>query len=129
MIKVAINGFGRIGRLAFRKIHEMNDVDIVAINDLSDEVQLSYLLKYDSTQGAYHGHDISLKDGTLIVDNDKIKIFKEKDANNLPWKDLEVDIVIECTGFYTSKEKSMAHINAGAKKFLFLHLLEMTSKP
>lgn len=118
MIKVAINGFGRIGRLAFRKIHEMSDVDIVAINDLSDEVQLSYLLKYDSTQGAYHGHDISLKDGTLIVDNDKIKIFKEKDANNLPWKDLEVDIVIECTGFYTSKEKSMAHINAGAKKVL-----------
>lgn len=118
MIKVAINGFGRIGRLAFRKIHEMDDIDVVAINDLSDPVQLSYLLKYDSTQGSYHGHDIKVIDDTLIVDHDKIKIFSEKDASNLPWKDLDVDIVLECTGFYTSKEKSMAHIKAGAKKVL-----------
>lgn len=118
MIKVVINGFGRIGRLAFRQMHEMDDIDIVAINDLSNPEQLAYLLKYDSSQGTYRGHEIETGEDYIKVDDDKITIFAEKDASNLPWKDLDVDIVLECTGFYTSKEKSMAHINAGAKKVI-----------
>ena len=115
-VKVAINGFGRIGRLAFRQMFGEKDFEIVAINDLSDTKSLAHLLKYDSTQGRYKYADkVSYTDDSIIVDGKEIKICKEKDANNLPWGKLDVDVVLEGTGFYTSKEKSMAHINAGAK--------------
>ncbi|MCQ2446632.1 MAG: type I glyceraldehyde-3-phosphate dehydrogenase [Clostridia bacterium] len=116
-VKVAINGFGRIGRLAFRQMFGAKGYTIVAINDLTSPTMLAHLLKYDSAQGRYN-HDISADDaaGTITVDGKTIKIYAEKDANNCPWKKLKVDVVLECTGFYTSKEKSMAHINAGAKK-------------
>lgn len=116
-VKVAINGFGRIGRLAFRQMFEDKDYEIVAINDLTDPKMLAHLLKYDSTQGRYSLCDkVEATEDSIIVNKKEIKIYKEKDANNLPWKDLKVDVVLECTGMYTSKEKSMAHINAGAKK-------------
>lgn len=119
MTRVAINGFGRIGRLAFRKMHEDKDIDIVAINDLTDPKMLAHLLKYDSVQGRYADfHDISSDGDSIQVDDRDIPIYKEPDAKNLPWKELDVDIVLECTGFYTSKEKSQAHIDAGAKKVL-----------
>jgi len=116
-VKVAINGFGRIGRLAFRQMFGAKGYTIVAINDLTSPKMLAHLLKYDSAQGRYE-HDISADDeaGTITVDGKTIKIYAEKDAANCPWKKLKVDVVLECTGFYTSKEKSMAHINAGAKK-------------
>jgi len=116
-VKVAINGFGRIGRLAFRQMFGAEGYSIVAINDLTSPSMLAHLLKYDSAQGRYE-HEVSANDeaGTITVDGQTIKIYAEKDANNCPWKELEVDVVLECTGFYTSKEKSQAHINAGAKK-------------
>ena len=116
-VKVAINGFGRIGRLAFRQMFGAKGYQVVAINDLTSPKMLAHLLKYDSAQGRYD-HEISADDeaGTITVDGKTIKIYAEKDANNCPWKKLKVDVVLECTGFYTSKEKSMAHINAGAKK-------------
>ena len=117
MVKVAINGFGRIGRLAFRQMFEAEGYDVVAINDLTDPKMLAHLLKYDSSQGRYN-HEVSVgEDGaSIIVDGEDITIYKEADANNLPWGDLDVDVVLECTGFYTSKAKAQAHINAGAKK-------------
>ena len=117
VVKVAINGFGRIGRLAFRQMFRAEGFDIVAINDLTSPEMLAYLLKHDTTHGKWD-HAISADDekGTISVDGKEIKIYKEKDANNCPWGALDVDVVLECTGFYTSKEKSMAHINAGAKK-------------
>ena len=117
MVKVAINGFGRIGRLAFRQMFEAEGYDVVAINDLTDPKMLAHLLKYDSSQGRYD-HEVSVgEDGaSIIVDGEDITIYKEADANNLPWGDLDVDVVLECTGFYTSKAKAQAHINAGAKK-------------
>ena len=118
-VKVAINGFGRIGRLAFRQMFGAKGYTIVAINDLTKPSMLAHLLKYDSAQGKYALADtVSANDeeGTLTVAGKTIKIYAEKDAINLPWKKLKVDVVLECTGFYTSKEKSMAHINAGAKK-------------
>ncbi len=118
-VKVAINGFGRIGRLAFRQMFGAKGYTIVAINDLTKPSMLAHLLKYDSAQGKYALADtVSANDdeGTLTVGGKTIKIYAEKDAVNLPWKKLKVDVVLECTGFYTSKEKSMAHINAGAKK-------------
>ena len=118
MIKIAINGFGRIGRLAFRQMFEMDDVEVVAINDLTSPDMLAYLLKYDSVQKRYEGHTIESTEDSIIVDGKSIKIYKEQDANNCPWKELNVDVVLECTGFYTSKEKSQAHINAGAKKVI-----------
>ena len=119
MTRVAINGFGRIGRLAFRKMHEDKDIDIVAINDLTDPKMLAHLLKYDSVQGRYADfHEISSDGDSIQVDDRDIPIYKEPDARNLPWKELDVDSVLECTGFYTSKEKSQAHIDAGAKKVL-----------
>ncbi len=118
MIKIAINGFGRIGRLAFRQMFEMEDIEVVAINDLTSPEMLAYLLKYDSVQKRYEGHTISSTENSIIVDNKEIRIYKEEDANNCPWKELDVDVVLECTGFYTSKEKSQAHINAGAKKVI-----------
>ena len=117
MVKVAINGFGRIGRLAFRQMFGAKGYSIVAINDLTSPSMLAHLLKYDSAQGRYN-HEVTANDeeGTITVDGKTIRIYSEKDANNCPWKKLKVDVVLECTGFYCSKEKSMAHINAGAKK-------------
>lgn len=116
--KIAINGFGRIGRLAFRKIFEEGELEIVAINDLTNPKMLAHLLKYDSVQGAFGGHRIENKDSSIIVDGNEIPVYSESDASKLPWEKLEVDIVLECTGFYTSKAKSQAHIDAGAKKVL-----------
>ena len=121
-VKVAINGFGRIGRLAFRQMFGAEGYEIVAINDLTSPKMLAHLLKYDSAQGRYALADkveVSADDeaeGWIKVDGHKIRIYAEKDANNCPWGELGVDVVLECTGFYCSKEKSMAHINAGAKK-------------
>jgi len=116
-VKVAINGFGRIGRLAFRQMFGAKGYQVVAINDLTSPKMLAHLLKYDSAQGRYD-HDVTADDeaGTITVDGKTIRIYSEKDAANCPWKKLKVDVVLECTGFYTSKEKSMAHIKAGAKK-------------
>ena len=127
-VKVAINGFGRIGRLAFRQMFNAEGYEIVAINDLTSPKMLAHLLKYDSTQGAYH-HEVTYKDavmaedgktvvvpGSITVDGKEITIYAMPKAEELPWGKLDVDVVLECTGFYTSKEKSMAHIKAGAKK-------------
>ncbi len=116
-VRVAINGFGRIGRLAFRQMFQAEGFEIVAINDLTSPDMLAYLLKYDSSQGRYALADkVSSTEDSIIVDGTEIKIYKEADANNLPWGELDVDVVLECTGFYTSKAKAQAHINAGAKK-------------
>ena len=116
-VKVAINGFGRIGRLAFRQMFGAEGYEVVAINDLTKPSMLAHLLKYDSAQGRYN-HDVTADDeaGTITVDAKTIKIYSEKNAADLPWKALDIDVVLECTGFYTSKEKSQAHIDAGAKK-------------
>jgi glyceraldehyde 3-phosphate dehydrogenase len=116
-MKVAINGFGRIGRLAFRKIYADKDIDIVAINDLTSPKMLAHLLKYDSVQKRFDAAVEAAEDG-IVVDGKYIKIYAEADAKKLPWGDLDVDIVLECTGFYTSKAKSQAHLDAGAKKVL-----------
>ena len=115
VVNVAINGFGRIGRLAFRQMFGDKDYDIVAINDLTDPKMLAHLLKYDTCQGRY-GKEVTATEDSIIVDGEEIKIFKEPDASKLPWKDLDVDVVLECTGFYTSSKKAQAHIDAGAKK-------------
>ena len=123
-VKVAINGFGRIGRLAFRQMFGAEGYEIVAINDLTKPSMLAHLLKYDTAQGGYAGvfgenkHTVESDDeaNTITVDGKTLKIYKEPDANNCPWGELGVDVVLECSGFYTSKEKSQAHINAGAKK-------------
>lgn len=116
-VKVALNGFGRIGRLAFRQMFDDPNYEVVAINDLTKPEMLAHLLKYDSTQGTYKLADkVESTEDSIIVDGKEIKIFKEADANNLPWGALDVDVVLECTGFYTSKAKAQAHINAGAKK-------------
>lgn len=116
--RLAINGFGRIGRLAFRKIWEEGELEIAAINDLTNPKMLSHLLKYDSVQGAFSGHEIDYTESSIIVDNKEIPVYSESDASKLPWKELDIDVVLECTGFYTSKSKSQAHIDAGAKKVL-----------
>ena len=123
-VKVAINGFGRIGRLAFRQMFGAEGYEVVAINDLTKPSMLAHLLKYDTAQGGYCGkigedlHTVTADDeaNTLTVDGKTLKIYAEKDANDCPWGELGVDVVLECTGFYCSKDKSMAHINAGAKK-------------
>ena len=121
-VKVAINGFGRIGRLAFRQMFGAEGYEIVAINDLTKPEMLAHLLKYDTAQGPYCGkigeekHTVASTENSIIVDGKEIKIYAEKDAANCPWGELGVDVVLECTGFYCSKEKSQAHINAGAKK-------------
>lgn len=117
-IKIAINGFGRIGRLAFRKIFGDPQFEVVAINDLTNPDMLGYLLKYDSVQGAYAGHTVETTQDSLVVDGTAIKIYSEPDPSKLPWGELDVDIVLECTGFFASKAKSQAHIDAGAKKVL-----------
>ena len=115
-IKIGINGFGRIGRLAFRQMFGAEGYEIVAINDLTDPKMLAHLLKYDSAQGRYTGHEVKATENSIIVDGTEIRIYSEKDAVNLPWGELDIDVVLECTGFYTSKEKASAHITAGAKK-------------
>ena len=116
-VKVAINGFGRIGRLAFRQMFGAEGYEIVAINDLTSPKMLAQLLKYDSAQGRYEKADsVVAGEDSITVDGKTIKIYAEADASKLPWGDLGVDVVLECTGFYTSKEKSEAHIKAGAKK-------------
>ncbi len=115
-VKVAINGFGRIGRLAFRQMFGAEGFEIVAINDLTSPEMLAHLLKYDSTQGRYALADkVSFDENSITVDGKKITIYAEAKAADLPWKDLDVDVVLECTGFYTSKDKAQAHIDAGAK--------------
>ena len=115
--KIAINGFGRIGRLSFRKMFEDDKFDVVAINDLTTTEMLAYLLKYDSVQGNF-GHDVDHDEEHIIVGDKKIRIYKEADPAKLPWGELGVDIVLECTGFFASKAKAQAHIDAGAKKVL-----------
>ena len=121
-VKVAINGFGRIGRLAFRQMFAAEGYEVVAINDLTSPAMLAHLLKYDTAQGPYCGkmgeglHTVEATDNSIIVDGKEIMIYAEKNAADCPWGKLDVDVVLECTGFYTSKEKSMAHIQAGAKK-------------
>ena len=116
-VKVAINGFGRIGRLAFRQMFGAEGYEIVAINDLTSPSMLAHLLKYDSAQKRYEKADTVIAgEDSITVDGKTIKIYAEKDANDLPWGEIGVDVVLECTGFYTTKEKATAHINAGAKK-------------
>ena len=115
-VKVAINGFGRIGRLAFRQMFGAEGYEVVAINDLTSPEMLAHLLKYDSAQGRYERHTVESDDNSITVDGKKITIYAEKDAANLPWGTIGVDVVLECTGFYTSKAKAQAHIDAGAKK-------------
>ena len=116
-VKVAINGFGRIGRLAFRQMFGAEGYEIVAINDLTTPKMLAHLLKYDSTQGNYaNSHKVEATENSIIVDGKEIRIYAEKNAADCPWGELKVDVVLECTGFYTSKEKSQAHIDAGARK-------------
>ena len=121
-VKVAINGFGRIGRLAFRQMFGAEGYEVVAINDLTSPKMLAHLLNYDTAQGSYLGrigedkHTVEATEDSIIVDGKEIKIYAEKNAADCPWGKIGVDVVLECTGFYTSKEKSMAHIQAGAKK-------------
>ena len=117
-VKVAINGFGRIGRLAFRQMFGAEGYELVAINDLTKPSMLAHLLKYDTAQGRYDGHTVTADDeaGTITVDGKVLKIYAEKNAADLPWGEIGVEVVLECTGFYCSKEKSQAHIDAGAKK-------------
>lgn len=119
MIKVAINGFGRIGRLVFRQMEEDSEYEVVAINDLTDAEQLAYLLKYDTNHRNYREDEISNTENSIIVGDRKIKVYAEKDPSVLPWGNLGVDVVLECTGAFTDKEKAMSHIKAGAKKLLF----------
>ena len=116
-VKVAINGFGRIGRLAFRQMFGAEGYEIVAINDLTSPKMLAHLLKYDSSQGKYELADkVTAGEDSITVDGQEIKIYAFPDANNCPWGELKVDVVLECSGFYTSKAKAQAHINAGARK-------------
>ena len=116
-VKVAINGFGRIGRLAFRQMFGAEGYEVVAINDLTSPKMLAQLLKYDSAQGRYEkAETVEAGEDSITVDGKTIKIYAEPDATKLPWREIGVDVVLECTGFYTSKEKAEAHINAGAKK-------------
>ena len=122
MVKVAINGFGRIGRLAFRQMFEAEGYEVVAINDLTSPKMLAHLLKYDTAQGGFAGkfgenkHTVEAGEDSITVNGKTITIYKEADASKLPWGELKVDVVLECTGFYTSKAKAQAHIDAGAKK-------------
>ena len=122
MTKIGINGFGRIGRLALRQMFEAEGYEVVAINDLTSPKMLAHLLKYDTAQGSFLGkigenkHTVEATEDSIIVDGKEIKIYAIKDAKDCPWGEIGVDVVLECTGFYTSKEKSMAHIAAGAKK-------------
>ncbi|PXW93069.1 glyceraldehyde-3-phosphate dehydrogenase (NAD+) [Streptohalobacillus salinus] len=114
-VKVGINGFGRIGRLAFRRMQEVEGVEVVAINDLTDADSLAHLLKYDTTQGRFKG-DVEVKDGKFTVNGNDIKVLANRNPEELPWGDLGVEIVLECTGFFTSKEKAELHLKGGAKR-------------
>ena len=115
-MKVAINGFGRIGRLVFRIMEEDDDFDIVAINNMSGSQQAAYLLKYDSIHGSYKTDDITYDDKNIIVNKRSIKVFSEKDPKNLPWKELDIDVILECSGHFTNLDDALKHIEAGAKK-------------
>lgn len=114
-IKVAINGFGRIGRLVYRQIYNMQGIDVVAINDLTSPAVLAHLLKYDSAQGRFEKNVTSTED-SIVVEGDTIKVYAQKDPAQIPWGAHQVDVVLECTGFFTDKDKAMAHITAGAKR-------------
>lgn len=114
-VKVAINGFGRIGRLVYRQIYQMKDIDVVAINDLTSPKVLAHLLKYDSAQGRFHA-DVKATDDSIVINDDSVRIYAQKDPAQIPWKDHDVDVVLECTGFFTDKDKASAHIKAGAKR-------------
>ena len=114
-IKVAINGFGRIGRLVYRQIYNMQGIDVVAINDLTSPATLAHLLKYDSAQGRFE-KNVTATEDSIIVENDTVKVYAQKDPAQIPWGAHEVDVVLECTGFFTDKDKAMAHITAGAKR-------------
>ena len=126
-MKVAINGFGRIGRLIFRNLLAKG-IEVVAINDITGNKTLAHLLKFDTAHGGF-SEELSFDDENIIINGNKIPCFSEREAKNLPWKKIGVDVVAECTGFYRSKEKSMQHISAGAKKLLFPHLQEQRLKP
>jgi len=114
-VKVAINGFGRIGRLVYRQVYKMEGIDVVAINDLTSPKVLAHLLKYDSAQGRFD-QDVKATENSIIVNGDEIKIYTQKNPAEIPWKDHDVDVVLECTGFFTDKEKAEAHLKAGAKR-------------
>ena len=114
-VKVAINGFGRIGRLAFRQIHGLEGIDVVAINDLTSPKVLAHLLKYDSAQGRFE-EDVKSTENSIVVNGKEVKIYAQKNPAEIPWKQHEVDVVLECTGFFTDKEKAAAHLTAGAKR-------------
>ena len=117
MKKIAINGFGRIGRLVFRIIEELDDMEVVAVNDLSTPEELAYLLKYDTNHGRYN-KNVTHDDANIYVNGRQVKVYKEMEPTNLPWKELNIDVVLECTGKFTSLEKANEHITAGAKKVL-----------
>lgn len=117
MKKIAINGFGRIGRLVFRIIEELDDMEVVAINDLSTPEELAYLLKYDTNHGRYN-KNITSDENSIYINGRRVEVYKEMEPSNLPWKSLEIDVVLECTGKFTSLDKAMQHITAGAKKVL-----------
>ena len=114
-VKVAINGFGRIGRLVYRQIYKMEGIDVVAINDLTSPKVLAHLLKYDSAQGRFDA-EVTAQEGSITVNGDVLKIYAQKDPAQIPWKDHGIDVVLECTGFFTDKDKAAAHITAGAKR-------------
>lgn len=114
-VRVAINGFGRIGRLVYRQIYKMDGIDVVAINDLTSPGVLAHLLKYDSAQGRFHA-DVRSTEDSIVVNGDKVRIYTNKNPAEIPWKDHKVDVVLECTGFFTDKDKATAHITAGAKR-------------
>jgi glyceraldehyde 3-phosphate dehydrogenase len=114
-VKVAINGFGRIGRLVYRQIYDMKGIDVVAINDLTSPAVLAHLLKYDSAQGRF-GQDVKSTDTAIVVNGDEVKVYAQKDPAQIPWASHDVDVVIECTGFFTDKAKAEAHLTAGAKR-------------
>lgn len=114
-IKVAINGFGRIGRLVYRQIYNMDGIDVVAINDLTSPATLAHLLKYDSAQGRFN-HNVTSTDAAIVVEGHEVKVYAQKDPSQIPWGAHDVDVVLECTGFFTDKDKAMAHITAGAKR-------------
>jgi glyceraldehyde 3-phosphate dehydrogenase len=114
-VKVAINGFGRIGRLVYRQIYDMKGIDVVAINDLTSPAVLAHLLKYDSAQGRF-GQDVKSTGNSIVVNGDEVKVYAQKDPAQIPWASHDVDVVIECTGFFTDKAKAEAHLTAGAKR-------------
>src|ERR1700732_791255 len=114
-VKVAINGFGRIGRLAYRQIHGLEGIDVVAINDLTSPQVLAHLLKYDSAQGRF-GEDVKATENSIVVNGKEVKIYAQKSPAEIPWKQHDVDVVLECTGFFTDKDKAAAHLTAGAKR-------------